>query len=159
MDDVAIYQKTIDLAIKSITNNGGPFSALIVKDGKIIGTGINQVSNNHDPTAHAEIMAIRDACQATKNFELTGCTLYASSEPCPMCLSAIYWTRLDRVFYLNGIKEAKNAGFDDSFIYKEIIRPNSEKKIPIIQSNNTRLVNSAKKIFQLWQEKTDRINY
>jgi len=159
MNEDDIYKKTIALAKESIHNNGGPFSAVIIKEGKVIGTGINQVTKNHDPTAHAEIMAIRNACQKLKSFELKGCTLYASSEPCPMCLSAIYWTRLDRVFFLNDIEEAKKAGFDDSFIYQEIARPHQDKHIPISQISSPIFIESAKQIFQLWQEKTDRIDY
>ncbi|PZP49976.1 MAG: tRNA-specific adenosine deaminase [Pseudopedobacter saltans] len=134
---------------------GGPFGCVIVKDGVIVGRGWNGVLSGNDPTAHAEVMAIRDACQTLGTFQLDGCDLYASCEPCPMCLGAIYWARPDRVFYANTKTDAAAIGFDDSFIYDEINLPMENRKIPMIAMDKT----EALKVFQLWAEKDDKRRY
>ena len=150
----------IELTITMATDNvrsglGGPFAALVVKDGEIIGKGTNLVFTNNDPTAHAEIMAIRDACQHLKSFQLTGCTIYCSCEPCPMCFGAIFWARPDKVCFAAHKKEASNVGFDDSFIYQQIELPASKRSIPFeqIPSENLNLP------FQAWSGKNDRVKY
>lgn len=124
-------QQAVDLASANVANKGGPFAALIVKNNKIIATHTNRVTENHDPTAHAEMMAIRDACSKLKTFQLTDCILYTSCEPCPMCLGAIYWARLAEVYYASTRYQAAAAGFDDSFIYDEIAKSPAERKIPM----------------------------
>lgn len=127
-------QRAIELGRKGMeAGDGGPFGALIVKNGEIIGEGWNRVISCNDPTAHGEIMAIRDACKRISAYDLTGSELYTSGQPCPMCLSAIYWARLDRIFYGFGIDDAAQAGFDDQFIFEELIRPSAQRKIPQIQ--------------------------
>ncbi|EON78238.1 guanine deaminase [Lunatimonas lonarensis] len=134
---------------------GGPFGCVIVKDGRIVGKGYNSVLSTNDPTAHAEVMAIRDACKSLGSFQLTGCDLYTSCEPCPMCLGAIYWARPDRVFYACTKEEAAEAGFDDAFIYKELDRAPTERKIPFIPLR----IEASDKPFQDWKEKENRTNY
>jgi guanine deaminase len=134
---------------------GGPFGCVIVKDGRIVGKGFNSVLSTNDPTAHAEVMAIRDACKSLGSFQLTGCDLYTSCEPCPMCLGAIYWARPDRVFYASTKEEAAEAGFDDAFIYKELDRIPTERKIPFISLR----IPASDKPFQDWKEKENRTNY
>ncbi len=113
----------IQLSKQNINEGGGPFGAIIVKEGQIIATGVNRVTNENDPTAHAEVKAIREACNKLKTFDLSGCTIYTSCEPCPMCLGAIYWAHIDKVFYGNNKSDARNIGFDDSFIYDELELP------------------------------------
>lgn len=134
---------------------GGPFGAVVVKDGEIVGRGSNHVTINNDPTAHAEVMAIRDACHNLKTFQLTGCEIYTSCEPCPMCLGAIYWARPDRIYYAANQEDAAAAGFDDSFIYKEIALPHTARKIPATQH----LRDEANKTFEAWIENTEKIEY
>jgi tRNA(Arg) A34 adenosine deaminase TadA len=148
IDHKTFMRKAIGLSISNIDNNGGPFGAVIVKDGEIIATGVNRVTSNCDPTAHAEVMAIRAAAQNLKNYNLSGCTIYTSCEPCPMCLSAIYWARIDKIFYGNTKTDAKNIGFDDSFIYDEIELPIDERKI----STEQLLPNEAIQGFKKWEE-------
>ena len=148
-------KKAIAASIKNIEQDGGPFGAVIVKDGKMIATGGNRVTANNDPTAHAEISAIRKACKKLNTFDLSGCEIYSSCEPCPMCLSAIYWAHLDRLYYGNTKKDAANIGFDDSFIYDELDLKPAERKIPSTQ----KLRDEAIKAFQIWDEKTDKIEY
>lgn len=126
-------REAIKLSLKNIEQNGGPFGAVIVKDGSIIATGTNRVTANNDPTAHAEITAIRAAAQKISSYNLSGCSIYTSCEPCPMCLAAIYWARIDHIFYGNTKLDAKNIGFDDSFIYDEIALPNSKRSIKTTQ--------------------------
>ena len=152
-------QRAIDLAKQSLKQGGGPFAAVVVKDNQIIGEGTNQVSNHNDPTAHAEIVAIRNACQQISCFELTGCILYSSSEPCPMCLSAIYWSRIKQVYYANSYQQAQAAGFDDQFIFNELTLPHQQKQIPITQIQETEILNNAADIFTLWDKKLDKIRY
>ncbi|MDN5201368.1 nucleoside deaminase [Fulvivirgaceae bacterium BMA10] len=140
---------------KMMEGKGGPFGAIVVKDGEIIGRGYNQVTSKNDPTAHAEIIAIREACKKIGSFQLEGCELYTSCEPCPMCLGAIYWARPDIVFYGNTKKDAAQIGFDDDFIYQELSIPPLERKIPMVQM----LHKDALKAFQAWNEKEDKIQY
>jgi tRNA(Arg) A34 adenosine deaminase TadA len=143
----------------SITNviegKGGPFGAVVVKDGKIIARGANQVTNSKDPTAHAEVVAIRNACKILDTFQLDGCTIYTSCEPCPMCLGAIYWARPDRLFYANTKADAASIHFDDQFIYDEIALPFGERKLFTAQL----LRDDALEAFQLWQENNTKIEY
>jgi len=134
---------------------GGPFGAIIVKDGKVISEGWNQVTSSGDPTAHAEVVAIRNACKTLNTFSLEGCILYTSCEPCPMCLSASYWARLERIYFANTRQDAANIGFDDDFIYKEIPLPNEKRSLPISQLKN----DIAKEAFEQWMQKEDKIQY
>ena len=134
---------------------GGPFGAVVVRGDKIVGRGCNQVTSANDPTAHAEIVAIRHACERLRSFQLEGCDLYTSCEPCPMCLSAIYWARLRKVFYGNTRKDAARIAFDDDFIYREVALPIRRRKIPMRQLLHT----EALKAFVEWQNKPDRIPY
>lgn len=131
--DSPFMVKAAVISLKNIDNAGGPFGAVIVKDGKIIAKGANRVTANNDPTAHAEIVAIREAAKVLNNFDLSGCSLYTSCEPCPMCLAAIYWARIDRIFYGNSKEDAKNIGFDDSFIYEQIKLPMEKRSIKCTQ--------------------------
>lgn len=135
---------------------GGPFGAVIVdKNGNVIGEGHNEVTVNNDPTAHAEVVAIRRACANIKNFTLQGCTIYTSCEPCPMCLSACYWARLDKIYFANTKEDASFIGFDDKFIYEEFAKDKDKRKIPMIACDNT----SAKEIFAKWYKNTNNIKY
>ncbi|HVU28510.1 MAG TPA: nucleoside deaminase [Verrucomicrobiae bacterium] len=136
-------------------NCGGPFGAVVVRNGKIVGRGWNQVTSANDPTAHAEIAAIRDACKKLKTFRLDDCELYASCEPCPMCLAAIYWARFQKVYYANTRKDAAKIEFDDDLIYREVAKPVSRRKIPMKQF----LRAEALKVFTEWENKTDKIRY
>jgi guanine deaminase len=136
-------------------DQGGPFGAVVVRKGKIIGRGWNRVTSTNDPTAHAEVVAIRDACRRLKSFQLDDCELYTSCEPCPMCLSAIYWARLKRVYYGNTRKDAARIAFDDDFIYREVALPISSRKIPMKQL----LRKEALAAFVEWKNKADRIPY
>ena len=147
--------RAIELSIKSANGTGGPFGCVIVKDDKIIAEGSNKVTFSNDPTAHAEIVAIREACKKLNTFNLSGCDLYASCEPCPMCLSAIYWSHVENIFYANTREDAKNINFDDSLIYSEILKKNEDRKIPIKQI----LRDEALKAFEIWDKKTDKIEY
>lgn len=140
---------------KSRENCGGPFGAVVVREGEIIGRGWNQVTSKNDPTAHAEVMAIRAACKKLNTFQLDDCELYASCEPCPMCLSAIYWARIRRIFYANTRRDAARIKFDDDLIYREISRPMARRKIPMRQL----LRPEALKAFAAWEAKTDKIRY
>jgi tRNA(Arg) A34 adenosine deaminase TadA len=136
-------------------NEGGPFGAVVVKGGCIIGRGWNRVTSTNDPTAHAEIMAIRDACRRLKTFSLEGCELYTSCEPCPMCLAAIYWARLKRVYFGNTRKDAARIGFDDELLYREVARPISKRSL----SMKPLLREEALAAFSEWESKTDKILY
>ena len=147
--------RAIELSISSANGTGGPFGCVIVKDDKIIAEGLNKVTFSNDPTAHAEIVAIREACKKLNTFNLSGCDLYASCEPCPMCLSAIYWSHVDNIFYANTREDAKKISFDDSLIYSEISKKNEDRKIPIKQM----LRDEALKAFDIWNKKTDKIEY
>ena len=147
--------RAIELSIKSAQTIGGPFGSVIVKDNKIISEGFNKVTLTNDPTAHGEIVAIREACNKLNTFKLSGCELYSSCEPCPMCLSAIYWSRIDKIFYANTRGDAKNIDFDDSFIYSEINKKMIDRKVQMIQMHR----DDALKAFKIWDEKEDKIKY
>jgi tRNA(Arg) A34 adenosine deaminase TadA len=134
---------------------GGPFGAVVVKDGVIVGRGHNKVTGTNDPTAHAEVVAIRDACENLNTFQLTGCDLYTSCEPCPMCLGAIYWARPDRVYFANSRNDAAAIGFDDDFIYQEIPKPISERTLPMLHLPHE----EALLIFNEWKMKADKTEY
>ena len=138
-----------------VSGNGGPFGCVIVKDGQIIGKGSNMVLKTNDPTAHAEVVAIRDACKNLNHFQLEGCEVYTSCEPCPMCLGAIFWARPARVYYACTKEDAANAGFDDEFIYQEIDINPSERKIPM----NSLLREESLAAFEIWKEKGDKTLY
>jgi guanine deaminase len=148
-------EQVIELAVESVGRDGGPFAALVVKDGSVIATGLNQVTRNNDPTAHAEIVAIREACRALGGFQLSGCDLYASCEPCPMCLGALYWARPARVFFAATQDDAAAAGFDDRMIYRQMLLPHSERSIPM-----TRLVSEwATRPFEAWVNRLEKTAY
>lgn len=148
-------RKAIALSIENIKKGGGPFGAVIVKDNQIIATGKNHVTADNDPTAHAEINAIRKACRKLGTFDLTGCEIYSSCEPCPMCLGAIYWAHLDRLFYGNTKIDAKSIDFDDSFIYDEIALSPENRKL-----KSTRLLaEEAILAFEIWKNAVDKIKY
>lgn len=156
MDNHDFFMKeAIKLSLDNIKNNGGPFGAVIVKDGEIIARGTNRVTAINDPTAHAEIMAIREAAKKFNNFNLTGCTIYTSCEPCPMCLSAIYWARIDKIFFGNTKADARKIGFDDSFIYDEIKLPIEMRKIKTQQLLRDEAIEGFKK----WDEFEGKIEY
>lgn len=138
-----------------VTGKGGPFGAVIVKDEKIVGRGSNMVTINNDPTAHAEVVAIRDACKNLNTFQLDGCEIYTSCEPCPMCLGAIYWARPQKMYYAANKYDASEAGFDDSFIYKEIELPYNKRKIPAEQYDQQEAV----KVFDSWKKLSTKIDY
>ncbi len=149
MEAIILSQKGID------DNEGGPFGCIIVKDDKIIGSGSNKVINNIDPTAHAEIVAIRDACRHLGSFHLSGCEIYTSCEPCPMCLGAIYWARPKIIFYANTREDAASIGFDDSLIYSEMKAELSDRKIPAVNIGRVHAV----KVFRNWARKNDKTLY
>jgi tRNA(Arg) A34 adenosine deaminase TadA len=138
-----------------LSGAGGPFGAVIAKDGKIVATGVNTVTAANDPTAHAEVNAIREACQALGSFQLPGCVLYSSCEPCPMCLGAIYWVRLDSMFFGNTCHDAAEVGFDDSFIYEELRVPTGQRKLSMVRL----LPDKAIESFRAWQEHQTKIEY
>lgn len=148
-------QMAIDLSIESVANGGGPFGAVIVRNGDVIATGSNRVTKSCDPTAHAEVSAIRDACAKEQNFKLEGCTCYTSCEPCPMCLSALYWAGISRIVYGNTKEDAKAINFDDSFIYDEIAKPYEQRKIPC----QNLMRKEALAGFRAWSEKEDKVEY
>ena len=147
--------KAIELSIESAKSKGGPFGSVVIKNNKIIAEGSNKVTMNNDPTAHGEIVAIRDACQKLNTFDLSGCDLYSSCEPCPMCLSAIYWSRIKNVFYANTRIDAKAIDFDDSFIYSEINKDLENRKIKMHQMHR----HEALEAFKIWENKEDKIKY
>jgi guanine deaminase len=148
--------RAIELSIENVrSGKGGPFAAVVVRDGAIIAEGVNQVTFTNDPTAHAEVMAIREACRKLADFELKDCELYTTCEPCPMCLGAIYWARPMRVYFANTAEDASKIGFADSLIYKEAARPHSQRTIPMIPL----MREQALKAFRAWEEKGDKIRY
>jgi tRNA(Arg) A34 adenosine deaminase TadA len=148
--------KAIELSIENVrSGRGGPFAAVVVKDGKIIAQGTNRVTSTNDPTAHAEIVAIREACRALGNFQLSDCEIYTTCEPCPMCLGAIYWARLAKVYFASSAKDAAAHGFDDDFILEELQRPFAQRRIPMVQL----MREEALAAFRAWNEKADRIPY
>jgi len=149
-------RETIRLSLENVqSGNGGPFAAIVVKDGNIIATGTNIVTSTNDPTAHAEVTAIRNACKKLGDFQLEDCDIYTSCEPCPMCLGAMYWARPNRIFYGNTREDAANIGFDDDFIYREIPLPPSERSFPL----QPLLREEALAAFVAWTEKPDKIKY
>ena len=147
--------RAIELSINSANSSGGPFGCVIAKGEKIIAEGSNKVTLTNDPTAHAEIVAIREACKKLNIFNLSGCDIYASCEPCPMCLSAIYWSHIDNIYYANTRDDAKKINFDDSMIYSEFSKKIEDRKIPIKQM----LRDEALKAFEIWDKKKDKIEY
>lgn len=154
------HQKYMRLAIAMSEKNvmeklGGPFGAVIVKDGKVIAKSGNKVTSTNDPTAHAEVSAIRIACKKLKNFDLKGCVIYTSCEPCPMCLSAIYWARIDTIYFANTKADAARIGFDDQFIYEEIEKPMQLRSLPV----NQMLRSEALQAFKLWDKSELKISY
>ena len=156
MENNAIMAEAINLAKSNIIEQkGGPFGAVVVKDGVIVGRGSNHVTTNNDPTAHAEVVAIRDACKNLNTFNLEGCEIYASCEPCPMCLGAIYWSRLGKLYYAGTKDDAAKANFDDSFIYKEFELPKENRLIPSVQMMRDKAV----KVFDEWIESENKIPY
>ena len=149
-------KEAVRLSIENVEQGiGGPFGAVVVKDGKIIARGTNQVTASNDPTAHAEVVAIRKACEALNSFQLEGCEIYCSCEPCPMCLGAIYWARPDKLFYGNSKEDAAKVKFDDQFIYEELKRPINERKLFTKQM----LREEAQVAFKKWAESSDKIEY
>ena len=147
--------RAIELSIESVKSGGGPFGTVIVKNNKIISEGMNRVTKNNDPTAHGEIIAIRNACKSLNDFSLKGCELYTSCEPCPMCLSAIYWSRIDKIYYANTRDDAKKIDFDDSLIYSELTKKNEERTIPTIQL----MRDEALQGFKLWESTENKVKY
>lgn len=156
MNDEHFMRLAIELAIDSVqTGKGGPFGAVIVKDGRILGQGQNRVLVDKDPTAHAEVVAIRNACRQMDHFQLEGCTIYTSCEPCPMCLGAIYWARPERIVFGCTKEDAAAIAFDDAFIYKELDKPPAERQLPATQL----LREACLHAFELWRIKADRSLY
>ena len=153
--DKAFMREAIRLANESVERGGGPFGAVVVKDGHLIAGSSNSVTIDNDPTAHAEVNTIRKACQALGTFDLTGCYIYTSCEPCPMCLGAIYWARISRIYYGNTRKDARDIHFADDFIYEELERPLDKRTVPIIPL----LRDEALHTFRLWDSKNDKIEY
>lgn len=155
MSKETFMQHAINLAEKNIKNGGGPFGAIIVKNNQVIATGVNSVTSNNDPTAHAEILAIREASQKLNTFNLEGCEIYTSCEPCPMCFSAIYWAHLDKVYFAATHSDAEKAGFDDAFIYKEIKQPLLARTIPFKKIE----IDSSIRPFNTWINHDEKTLY
>ena len=153
--DEEFMREAILLSVESVAHGGGPFGAVIVKDGKIIASGSNSVTLDNDPTAHAEVNTIRAACHALCTFDLDGCVIYTSCEPCPMCLGAIYWAGIDRIYYANTRQDAEAIEFSDNFIYAELDRPMAKRDVPFIQL----LRDEAQTAFRIWTEKVDKTEY
>ena len=148
-------KRAIELSIESVNRGGGPFGSIIVKDNNIVAEGSNKVTLTNDPTAHGEIVAIREACKKLNNFSLNDCELYSTCEPCPMCLSAIYWARIDKIYYANTRKDAQKIDFDDSLIYEQLTKNIKERKILMHQM----MREEALKAFELWDKKIDKVKY
>lgn len=155
MTNEEIMRKAIELSKENVETGGGPFAAIIAKDGEIVATGLNRVTDTCDPTAHAEVSAIRAAAAKLNTFNLSGHQIYTSCEPCPMCLGAIYWARLDKIYYGNNKTDAKDIGFDDSFIYDELALNPKDRKLP----SEILLHKEAVKAFEAWSKKEDKIEY
>jgi len=153
--DKQLMRMAIKLSAESVEKGGGPFGAVIAKDGEVIAATSNSVTLLNDPTAHAEVSCIREACRKLGTFDLSGCMIYTSCEPCPMCLGAIYWARLDRIFYANNRKDAAEIDFDDDFIYQELDKPLEERSLPVIPM----LRSEALPVFRQWQSKEDKKEY
>ncbi len=148
-------KRAIELSVENVDKGGGPFGSVIVKNNKIIAEGANKVTTTNDPTAHGEIVAIREACKKLNNFNLNECELYSSCEPCPMCLSAIYWARINKIYFANTREDAQKIDFDDSLIYSELQKNINGRKIPMVQMMRS----EALKAFELWDKKTDKVKY
>jgi guanine deaminase len=148
-------QEAVELATENARNGGGPFGAVVVRDGAVIARGVNKVASSNDPTAHAEVMAIREACKILSSFQLDGCEIYTSCEPCPMCFGAIYWARPLAVYYACTRFEAAAIGFDDEFIYEELAKSLGERKLPMIHLE----VPGASESFKVWSESDKKIEY
>ena len=156
LDPSVFMRRAIELSRSHMeAGEGGPFGAVVVKDGQVVAEGWNRVTSSHDPTAHAEVTAIREACARLGTFELRGCEIYTSCEPCPMCLSAIYWARLDRIWYANGQADAAAIQFDDAWLYREVALPLGERSLPLTQL----LRDEALTVFKAWDAKVDKIRY
>lgn len=155
MTNEELMREAIRLSEENVNNGGGPFGAVIARDGKIVATGVNRVTASHDPTAHAEVNAIREACRRLGTFDLSGCEIYSSCEPCPMCLGAIYWAHIGKLYYGNNKTDAKNIGFDDSFIYEELELPRDRRRLP----SELLLSDEAAEAFRMWMEKDDKVEY
>lgn len=154
--DETFMRRAIELAQKGVDENlGGPFGCVVVKDGQIVGEGCNQVTSTNDPTAHAEVVAIREACRNLNSFQLAGCSVYTSCEPCPMCLGAIYWARPAAIFFAATRDDAADAGFDDELFYRELDKPNEKRDLTM----KTILREESQKVFQSWIRKSDRVEY
>lgn len=154
-DDRRFMKMACDLACENVNRGGGPFGAVIVKDGEVLAAAGNSVTLDNDPTAHAEVNAIRQACRLSRNFKLDGCVVYSSCEPCPMCLSALYWAGVSRIYYGNTAADADHINFGDAFIYKEIEKPHLERAIPCIHMEGTDAIIAFKK----WADKEDKTEY
>lgn len=148
-------RRAIELSRESVERGGGPFGAVIVRNGEIIAEGSNGVTINNDPTAHAEVTAIRNACAKISDFKLDDCEIYSSCEPCPMCLSAIYWAGIKRIYFANNKADAKAIGFDDSFIYDQIPLAPAKRTVP----SQEMMRSQAIKVFEMWDRKTDKVEY
>ncbi|MBQ6433050.1 MAG: nucleoside deaminase [Bacteroidaceae bacterium] len=150
-----LMRRAIALAVDNVANGGGPFGAVIARDGEIVAEGVNRVTANHDPTAHAEVSAIRAACSQLQTFDLTGCEIYTSCEPCPMCLGAIYWAHLDRIYYGANQLDAAAINFDDAFIYRELAVPVEQRE----KQMTALLPSEALAAFEAWRQKDDKVEY
>ncbi len=155
MDQVELMRRAIALSAEALQGGGGPFGSVVSKDGHIIAEGCNRVTSTNDPTAHAEVVAIREACNVLNSHRLNGCEIYCSCEPCPMCLAAIYWARLDRVYYANTRDDAARIGFDDAILYIELGRKGEERTIPAVRLLGAEAITA----FQAWEDKPDKITY
>lgn len=155
MTNDQLMRKAIELSIENVHNGGGPFGAVIARGGDIISTGVNRVTASNDPTAHAEVSAIREACRKLGTFDLSGCEIFSSCEPCPMCLGAIYWAHLDKLYFGNTKTNAKDIGFDDSFIYEELDLPSEQRRLKAVRM----LGEEAIKAFRMWDDMEDKIKY
>ena len=154
-EDIRFMNMAAELAEKNIDEGGGPFGAVIVRDGEIVATGVNRVTASNDPTAHAEVNAIRNACSKEQTFNLSGCVIYSSCEPCPMCLSALYWAGVSKIYYGCNQDDAEAINFSDSFIYRELDKPKAERMIPCVKMDSSRTI----KAFEKWAAKEDKIEY
>lgn len=154
-DKLKFLAEALRVASESVEKGGGPFGAVVVQEGRIVARAANRVTQSNDPTAHAEVEAIREACRELGTFQLEGCEIYSSSEPCPMCLGAVYWARPRAVYYANGRDVALAAGFDDDHIYEEFLLPPEERRYPLAQLE----IEGADEPFRRWAEKADRVEY
>ena len=155
MNNEQLMRRAIALSIESVNSGGGPFGAVIARNGEIVAEGSNNVTSHHDPTAHAEVSAIREACRKLETFDLSGCDIYTSCEPCPMCLGAIYWAHIDKIYYANDRRDAADIGFDDDFIYQEIALKPTERTKP----SEILLREEAIEAFRQWEAKADKTEY